>query len=264
MATVVVTGGGLIGLSTAMLLAKDGHEVTVLERDPNPPPATPTDAWERVGAARRQPVPHAALLPAPRSARMATAELPEVVAGLRRRRRAAVQPVGRRPGRDHRRAPAGRRARSRRSRPAGPVAESVVASVAAATPGVTVRRGVGGRAACSPGPSRRPGVPHVIGVVTETGEEIRADLVVDATGRRSPLPRGWPTPARRHRSRRSTTCGFVYYGRHFRSADGSMPPAFGPLLQHYESLSILTLPADNGTWGVGLDHERQGQRAAHA
>ena len=30
------------------------------------------------------------------------------------------------------------------------------------------------------------------------------------------------------------------------------PPMFGPLLMPYESLSILTLPADNGTWGVGL------------
>ena len=27
---------------------------------------------------------------------------------------------------------------------------------------------------------------------------------------------------------------------------------FGPLLMQYESLSILTLPADNGTWGIGL------------
>ena len=47
-------------------------------------------------------------------------------------------------------------------------------------------------------------------------------------------------------------CGFVYYGRHFRSADGSIPPAFGGLLQHYGSISVLTLPADNGTWGVGV------------
>jgi hypothetical protein len=47
-------------------------------------------------------------------------------------------------------------------------------------------------------------------------------------------------------------CGFVYYGRHFRSADGSVPPAFGGLLQPYGSVSVLTLPADNGTWGVGV------------
>jgi flavin-dependent dehydrogenase len=46
--------------------------------------------------------------------------------------------------------------------------------------------------------------------------------------------------------------GFVYYARHFRSADGSVPPAMGPPLQHYDSASTLTLPADNGTWGVGL------------
>jgi hypothetical protein len=47
-------------------------------------------------------------------------------------------------------------------------------------------------------------------------------------------------------------CGFVYYGRHFTSGDGSLPPAIGPLLITEGSLSSLTLPADNGTWGVGL------------
>ncbi len=44
----------------------------------------------------------------------------------------------------------------------------------------------------------------------------------------------------------------MYYGRHFRARDGSLPPAFGPLLQHYDSISVLTLPADNGTWGMGI------------
>ncbi len=28
--------------------------------------------------------------------------------------------------------------------------------------------------------------------------------------------------------------------------------AFGPLLQEYGTISVLTLPADNGTWGVGI------------
>ena len=45
MADVVITGGGVAGLTAAMLLAGDGHEVTVLERDPAPPPA-PTEAWD--------------------------------------------------------------------------------------------------------------------------------------------------------------------------------------------------------------------------
>ena len=40
MAEILVLGAGLDGLSTAMLLARDGHQVTVLERDPaEPPPA---------------------------------------------------------------------------------------------------------------------------------------------------------------------------------------------------------------------------------
>jgi 2-polyprenyl-6-methoxyphenol hydroxylase-like FAD-dependent oxidoreductase len=47
-------------------------------------------------------------------------------------------------------------------------------------------------------------------------------------------------------------CGFVYYGRYFRSDDGSVPFAFGPPLQHHESFSTITLPADNGTWGIGV------------
>ena len=47
-------------------------------------------------------------------------------------------------------------------------------------------------------------------------------------------------------------CGFVYYARRFRSAGGSCPEARERLLQHFEGLSILTLPCDSGTWGVAF------------
>ena len=31
---ILIIGGGICGLGTALLLGRDGHEVTVLERDP--------------------------------------------------------------------------------------------------------------------------------------------------------------------------------------------------------------------------------------
>src|SRR5579864_8030917 len=48
---IVVTGAGIGGLTTALLLAADGHEVTVLERDPArvPDPERAWDDWIRRG-----------------------------------------------------------------------------------------------------------------------------------------------------------------------------------------------------------------------
>ena len=47
MPKVIVLGAGVCGLASAMMLARDGHGVTVLERDPAPVPETPEAAWER-------------------------------------------------------------------------------------------------------------------------------------------------------------------------------------------------------------------------
>ena len=49
MSKIVVLGGGIVGLSTAMMLARRGHDVTVFERDSKPLPASPEDAWQGVG-----------------------------------------------------------------------------------------------------------------------------------------------------------------------------------------------------------------------
>jgi 2-polyprenyl-6-methoxyphenol hydroxylase-like FAD-dependent oxidoreductase len=113
------------------------------------------------------------------------------------------------------------------------------------------------------------GVPHVAGVAVGGATVIHADLVIDATGRRSPVSGMLTAVGARRPDEEIQDCGFVYYARHFRSADGSCPPARERLLQHFEGLSILTLPCDSGTWGVALvtsarDCELRALRAAPA
>src|SRR5215212_2094921 len=44
-ARVVVMGAGVVGLTTAMLLNRDGHEVTVVERDGAEPDGSPEALW---------------------------------------------------------------------------------------------------------------------------------------------------------------------------------------------------------------------------
>ena len=129
--------------------------------------------------------------------------------------------------------------------------EAVFAAAAESAPGVEVRRGTA-VAGLTSGASALTGVPHVTGVRTKAGESIAADLVVDMSGRRSALP-DWlqEIGARRPREELEDS-GFLYFGRHFRSADGSVPPMIGPAQMHWGTISSITLPADNGTWAIVL------------
>ena len=95
-------------------------------------------------------------------------------------------------------------------------------------------------------------MPHVVGVVTDDGEQVPGDLVVDAGGRRSAMPDWLAAAGARRPADEVADCGFVYYGRHYRSADGAMPAMFGAPLQAYDSVTFLTLVADNGYWSVVL------------
>jgi 2-polyprenyl-6-methoxyphenol hydroxylase-like FAD-dependent oxidoreductase len=92
----------------------------------------------------------------------------------------------------------------------------------------------------------------VTGVRTKAGDCIPADLVVDMTGRRSALPDWLEEIGARRPVEELEDSGFLYFGRHYRSADGSVPPMLGPAQVHWGTVSSLTLPADNGTWSVVL------------
>ena len=249
MAKIVIVGAGVVGLGAGLLLCGDGHEVVVLERDAGAPPAGAEEiwsTWQRKGVSQFR-LPHFFLA---RYSGLLDAELPEVMKAL-----VAAGAVRRNPVLD---APEALRGPAREEDGVFEcisgrrcVVEAAVASVAGRAPHLEIRRGTA-VAGLITGPSAGGDVPHVAGVRLGTGEEITADLVVDMTGRRSPLP-GWLAAiGARPPDDELDDCGFVYYGRHFRSADGSIPPALGGLLMHLGTISALTLPADNGTWSVTL------------
>jgi pimeloyl-ACP methyl ester carboxylesterase len=231
-----------------MLLAGDGHQVIVLERDPEGPPGDPVEAWERWQRPGLNQFRMAhAFLGGFRA--VVDAELPGVskalqdAGGLRLNFIRDVMPAemsgGWQDGDERYEWLTGRRV----------LVEAVLAAAAESTPGVEVRRGTA-VAGLTGGASALTGVPHVTGVRTRTGEDIAADLVVDMSGRRSALP-GWLQDiGARRPSEELEDSGFLYFGRHFRSADGSVPPLIGPAQIHWGTITSLTLPADNGTWAV--------------
>lgn len=54
---ILIVGGGICGLDTALLLARDGHDVTLLERDASPIPDSPEAACEAMESAPPVPMP---------------------------------------------------------------------------------------------------------------------------------------------------------------------------------------------------------------
>jgi 2-polyprenyl-6-methoxyphenol hydroxylase-like FAD-dependent oxidoreductase len=246
MAAIVVCGGGVIGLCAGLMLAEDGHEVTVLEPDPADPPTRPVEAWDgwrRAGVAQfRQP--HTLF---PRFRQVVDRELPGLTERLADGGCARVDYMeslppsiadrAPRPGDDRFRFVTGRR----------PVTEAVVAAAAEGHPRLRVRRGAR-VAGLVTGPSALPGVPHVTGVRTDTGDQLAADLVVDATGRRSPSADWLAELDARPARPESQTSGFVYYTRYFTGPE--QPRRLGPQLAPVGSISLITLGGDNDTWSV--------------
>jgi len=238
----------MCGLSTALLLARDGHEVTVLERDPAEPPpsARAWNVWQRPGVSQFR-LPHIMLA---RWCMQMGRELPQVldelrtVGGLSMNLLTMLPEQQRglsRDGDDRFEMVTARR----------PVLEAALTAVAADTTGITIRRGVTVTGLLTDH-SVSGTVPRVNGVMAAGGQILRADLVVDCGGRRSALTAWLRAVGARPPAEERADCGFVYYARHFRTRTGALPEGRTGLLQRHESMSILTLPADNGTWSVVL------------
>ena len=225
MANALVIGAGICGLGTALLLARDGHEVTVVDRDTSPLPDSPRDAWdmwERKSVAQfRQP--HNFM---PRLRLLLEADLPDIAEALMRAGAAKfdmfhpVPPFFPNPV-PH---PIDDKLWTYTAR--RPAGEWVFADAAERAARVRVRRGIQVVGFVS-GPSFGDGTPHIAGVRTDEGEELQADIVIDAMGRGSRSPTWLVAIGARAPYQEEADCGFAYYTRYF---EGTLPTRVGPLL----------------------------------
>lgn len=247
MAKALVVGAGICGLGTALLLARDGHDVTVVDRDTSSLPDSPRDAWDawtRKSVAQfRQP--HNFM---PGLRLVLEADLPEIADALPRAgatkldmfhplppffSNSAPQPIDDKLWTYTARRPAG---------------EWVFADAAERAARVRVRRGTHVVGFVT-GPSPRADTPHIAGVRTDEGEELHADIVIDAMGRGSRSPRWLAAIGARAPYEEEADCGFAYYSRYF---EGSLPDRVTPLLTQLGTISVLTLPGDHDTWSVTI------------
>ncbi|MGP3919060.1 FAD-dependent oxidoreductase [Nonomuraea sp. 10N515B] len=249
MAEIVVLGAGLNGLAAAMLLANDGHRVTVVERDAALPSGGPGDLWERWerrGVSQFRQL-HYLL---PRWRQVMERELPAVIEQLESVGAARVNHVEALPA-ELNGGPRETDTRFETVTARRPVLEAALTAVAERMPGLRIRRGLA-VTGLTAGPQSIGGVPHVAGVLTDEGTAIRADLVIDATGRRSAVIGMLDALGCRRPLEEREASGFVYYTRHFRSATGALPASQATPLQHFESVSLLAAPCDGDTWGVAF------------
>lgn len=253
MAKAVVIGAGPTGLSLAMLLAQRGIDVVVLDRDPEPPATADEawDSWERRSVTQFRQVHFLQ----PRGRAILEEHLPAVADRLRAAGAvtynmiqgfAELLPGG--PGDvDY---SAFRTITTCRR----PVLEHAFHTAAATTPHVEVRHGVTVTGLVA-GPSAVDGVPHIVGVTTDAGDTITADVVLDASGRRTRVGEliaelGAPAPVEA-----AEELGFVYNTQFYRG--DALPELRGDLLGAAGSFSVLTMPGDHGHWAVTLYHSPQ-------
>lgn len=247
---VVIVGGGVAGLGSALVLARAGLDVTVVERDPTPMPQSADEAfeWDRRGAPQ---VRHSHAFLA-RLVGLLRTSYPDVYADLLAEGATemrfgddlppTITDYVREPADDDLVMLACRRT----------TFEWVLRRRALDEGRVSFKVGVGVDGVVAD-PAPDGGVPRVRGVHLEDGSTVEGDLVVVAAGRRSSLT-DWlgaagigPVPEE------VEDTGIVYFSRFYRLRDDAeYPPRTGPIGGDLGYLKYGVFVGDNRTFSVTL------------
>jgi 2-polyprenyl-6-methoxyphenol hydroxylase-like FAD-dependent oxidoreductase len=245
---IAIAGGSAAGLAGALLLARAGHDVVVVDRDPLEPAADVDGAAERAfrAAAPHIVQPHALLS---RCRELLADELPDVyaalvAAGVAEAPLAVHMPPSLadqapRPGDEQY-----TMLMTRRS-----TLDWVLLRAAAVQPGVELRGGI--RVTGLRGRHCDP--PHVTGIDTDAGP-LAADVVLDATGRRSSIDKWLAALGGRPGEQAVAECGMAYFSRHYRltSTTGLPGPPTTRLVAPLEEFTVGIWAADNATMQMAV------------
>ena len=239
-------GAGVGGLGAALALARAGHRVTVVERDGSSLPPSPDAAfeeWTRRGAPQARHS-HAFLARLRNLLRDRAPALLDALLGAGATEvdfiahpPPVLDPLAPEPGDEDLVGLACRRT----------TFEWVLRRHAGTTLGVDVVAGRVEGLLAQQGPS---GVPHVTGVGLAGGGVLRADLVVDAAGRRSQLPRWLDAAGTDPVPESVQDTGIIYSSRFYRVREGGDPGGHGLVVGDLKYLKYAVFPGDNGTMSI--------------
>ena len=263
----VIIGGSIAGLTSAIAFSRAGLDVLVLEADDSSPSESlgPDLSW----AARRG-VPQHTQAHAFLSLFIKTFNdlAPEVITDLVR-----LGAIWRAP---EELIPSGARERAKELKDGfsdmavinarRPFVESILRRHALNEPGIELRKAQVVRGLTS---RTMNGRPHITGVITDSGESISADVVLDASGRRSSINDWIANEGGRAPKFLTEPANQLYFTRYYRLLRSEdLPPLNnGFLTVHpFPWFAALMFPGDNGTLQVaigGLPEDVQMKHVRH-